>query len=326
MGTFGYRPRTSDANALSAQSPDSFSRRLNLFERLRGSKGSEEETYIRLLTLQGGDITARFNSLNCQLVSLTHSGVEFMAGGGKPEDLKTGQERSLWPNSEITMFPLVGPANNGRLLINGIEYPMPQHGLPRYLPYTIDASRQVSWNRLTFAQEYAANTELPTSKGPAAFPYSFSLKKSFEIHKTNSLYVAFEIENKSDAPMPYALGWHPAFRAVGNACVKVSGADYTLEGIKAVSKTGAVVLENLPTVGNIEYASGIGRVLILSNFGHAQLWSPEAQDLICIEPITATPFSRYKYSGELSRAPYFKLLEPSQKAEYNVVLAISLIR
>ena len=60
-----------------------------------------------LITLEKGNLKAQI--YRGQLVSLAKSGIECMHGGGKPDDLKSPDDRVGWNKSEIFMFPVPGP-------------------------------------------------------------------------------------------------------------------------------------------------------------------------------------------------------------------------
>src|SRR3989344_6691304 len=100
-------------------------------------------TMDTLLELGHVELTARLNRLNRQFCSLA-KGREYMWGGGKPDALKTPEERTGWPNSEITIFPIVGAAKDGEIVVDGVRHPMGQHGIARHLDWSIQEATPAS--------------------------------------------------------------------------------------------------------------------------------------------------------------------------------------
>ncbi len=281
-----------------------------------GSELNEQFSRLRragsITEIKDEDVIARINNKNSQLCSVMVSGTEFMWGGGRPDSMKTEDEKMGWQNSEITMFPIVGRAVGDRITIDGVEYPMTQHGIYRYLPSKHNRAHGAAVNEFDVTQEYAAGTEVASNKGKAVFPFGYTLTKQFAVMslgREKRLDVSFDPWNSSmQSAMPYAIGWHPAFRAVGETVITVGSKEYTLEEIKAASKEGAVVIEGAT---DATYRSEIGSASIsTTDFGNMQLWSPEGQKLVCIEPISAMSLSRYSYTGELASAPGYRVLQP----------------
>ncbi len=256
-----------------------------------------------VLELSKGNLRARINRATSQLYSLEFGGNEFMWGGGKPEELKTQEEKKGWQNSEIIMFPIVGPAKDNKITVDGKDYPMGQHGIVRHLGFEQCVN---SGDVAGYVQEYTEETKVQTHKGVSEFPFSYEMYKSY-ILDADSILFKLEVKNTSEKNMCYAIGWHPAFRIDDPSSIirTKSGEVYTIDKIKELSKTGALKLKG---VDEVEYVSKLGTVTLRSNFGNIQIWSPE-EDLICIEPVST--FASSEYSGELGEKPGYKTLDPS---------------
>ena len=269
-----------------------------------------------IIELQDGSLKARLNTHRWQLYSLELDGAEFMWGGGKPEELKTEEEKQGWPNSEILMFPNVGRATGDELTIGGRKFPMAQHGLARHLDAEIYGRTD---NRVSFSQKYRANTRIETAKGPCVFPFSFGLYREYTL-EGGILTHFIKISNDSHELLPYSVGWHPALRILSEGSyVEAGSTRYSLEKIKEESKTGALLLEN---TSQVKYISRLGSVKVHSSSGldHTQVWSPEGQNLVCPEPISAFSLSRANYDGEFRWAPGYRFIEPGDLATFFVYL------
>lgn len=260
-------------------------------------------------------LEAKINTLNQQLFSLNFDGVEFMWGGGKPEELKSPEEKKGWQNSEIIMFPIVGAAKNDEITIDGKKYPMGQHGIARYIQYK---PLKTTNNELVYCQIYKADTELRSPKGNFVFPIGYFLYKKYCL-ENDSLTFWVNIHNVSSKPLRYALGWHPAFRIPPSSIPGKSSDSYiktrnkkkySIEEIKKASTTGALRLEG---ENEVDYVSELGKVHLSSDFGNITVWSPQ-EDLICLEPVTA--LTDREYAGELKDKPGYKTIKPYENVEY----------
>lgn len=281
-----------------------------------------------VIELKNDSLTARINADNWQLFSLELDETEFMWGGGKPEELKTEEEKQGWPNSGIVMFPIVGRADDDRITIDGTQYPMTQHGVSRHLPSTLV---QRSDKRVGLLQLYQADTDIKTPKITCVFPFDFSLYREF-ILRDGFLTFRVNIVNECARDFPYAVGWHPAFRVpLGDSyieyiyyqCIGKGLRKHFIGEIKEESKTGALVL---PHINEVKYVSGIGRVTVSSDFGHMQIWSPEGQNLICLEPITALSLTGNYHGDELQKRTGYRMLKPHGSATFLAYVKPDLVK
>jgi hypothetical protein len=70
------------------------------------------------------------------IVSVICKGKKYFHGGGKPDYLKDDYDRLGWQNSELIMFPIIGPVENFQMEVCGQKYPMDQHGIARHLDFS----------------------------------------------------------------------------------------------------------------------------------------------------------------------------------------------
>lgn len=221
-----------------------------------------------LLELHVGRVQAAFNLENSQMVSLKLKGEELFHGGGKPADLQEPGDAQGWQNSEIVMFPVIGPVKGDLLRFEGREYPMAQHGISRHLPWTIIEQRPDS---IAFAQQYEGEMPVPNSKiaVPLRWPHSFTLEKRFSL-RPQGIDVTLSVTNDGAEQMRYMIGWHPAFRMLAS---KVDGMI-----VSDVQATRAVELR--------KDAVEFGPLRVSSDLPFMTLWSPKGSSLVCIEPMS----------------------------------------
>jgi galactose mutarotase-like enzyme len=251
----------------------------------------------RMQQLEFERLHAQFNLENAQLFSLVYEGQEFMHAGGKPD--ATLVEKDKWANSEIVMFPIVGPADDFQIEMGGRYYNMSQHGIARNWPFTLTTpTHQQNPQATAFTQIYHANTPVPNPKyvpgapEPAEkeklfWPFTYALTKTYELRK-DGLHVEFAIKNFSANPMPYAFGWHPAFKIGDEAMLLVDGNRIDLEQLRAAS--GQVLMYG--GAKQVKLATEGRNLEVLSDTGNFMVWSPKGSKLLCIEPVTRLPSSQ----------------------------------
>jgi galactose mutarotase-like enzyme len=130
--------------------------------------------------------------------------------------------------------------------------------------------------------------------------------------------------------MPFAVGWHPAFLTFpdepGDHFVRVMPAGrgipqiHYIDDIKKRSHDGSIIEPS----SEAEYVFPHGRISISSSLDHLQLWSPENQNQVCIEPISAPPNANY--DGELSAKRGYRILpiRSAEKFEFRVGISVRL--
>lgn len=267
------------------------------------------------------DTMAEINLLNAQLFSLIRGGVDVIWPGGAPEGRrpKTG-----YRNSSPLMFPIVGTAPDWKVLIDGKHHPMAQHGIARDLPWELIESNKSS---VLFKQVYDGLQEVPSKKGTiSVFPRSYELiQRCMVCHA--SLEYMIVINNTSDKPMPYAVGWHPAFKYVNPSNFAVLWPQQNeMYGkrvpLMQVSNADDSVIEFVNS-GIVEYLNNEFTVRINHNFGHMQIWAKKGEECVAVEPISARSLSRNPLANspegkntELGLQPGYRLLEPGESRTY----------
>ena len=140
--------------------------------------------------LKGADCTAKISSKGAELQSLVIDGQELMWEANP----------SYWGKSSPVLFPVIGNLRDGRTEIDGKTYTITKHGFARDNEFT---PQRVKENSASFV--FRSNEQTRKS-----FPFDFE----FTLHYTlmdKKLEILYEVTNKSNVPMPFCIGAHPAF-------------------------------------------------------------------------------------------------------------------
>jgi galactose mutarotase-like enzyme len=227
-----------------------------------------------------------------------------------------------WGHSEITMFPIVGPAKDYKILIEGQEFSMDQHGIARYMGFNLSAMAKYVKLRQRFSKlGFIKNDKFMEGKDNPrllAWPYPYSISKTIFPENEESITVRFKIENESLVEtMPYMFGWHPAFRTQGkveSGLFYVGKKTHSLEEVMEASQTGALLLEGVRDVTYVNSESGLGVAISTKGFNHTMLWSPH-EDMFCIEPVTHLPSPEVTPFSDPSA---YEQLKPRECNEYDI--------
>jgi galactose mutarotase-like enzyme len=118
--------------------------------------------------------------------------------GGR--DLLWSGDPEHWGFRAPILFPVVGASAGGALTVGGLRYPMPQHGFARRAHFEVIAD-----------SASAARLRLTDGEGTrGSYPFPFVLDVTCKLDPA-AFSLAFEVTNTGETPMPYALGFHPAF-------------------------------------------------------------------------------------------------------------------
>lgn len=109
-------------------------------------------------------------------------------------------DAKFWGGRSPVLFPIVGRAPDDQLTIEGERYPMGQHGFARRQDFTL-----VESGPDFVRHELAANDATR-----AVYPFEFRLVITHRV-VGRSVSVTAEVSNADIRPMPYGIGFHPAF-------------------------------------------------------------------------------------------------------------------
>ncbi len=134
--------------------------------------------------------------------------------GGMVSSLKVGGLEVLRMKPELlglgnclaggipVLFPFCGRTADDSYRVDGKPYTMPVHGLVKDTTFSV---------RRKGVQQACMYTEPGAVMMRENYPYAFVLDVIYHV-EAQSLYVTAQIENRSDSPMPFYIGWHPYFR------------------------------------------------------------------------------------------------------------------
>ena len=182
-------------------------------------------------------------------------------------------------------------------------------------------------------QTYEARTKvLRREKGiESSWPFDYAITNAYRIGIDDSLVLNVVIENRSEASMPYTLGWHFTVAAPSGTAITIMNCneprvrDMPLESVTS-AKGNVIVFDEAFAINcrTVEYEIGVEH-----NFGRMQVWAPAPEadgvQFAGIEPITARPLSRvddYDPQRELRLQPGYAELGPGQAKTFTAAVRI----
>lgn len=243
-------------------------------------------------------------------------------------------DAAFWAGRSPVLFPMVGKAPENRISVEGKSYDMGQHGFARRSEFVLAASDEAS-----------CRYELTASDATrAVYPFEFLLAVTHALDG-RKLTVASEVENRDSRPMPFGLGYHPAFlwplpgaegrahtvsldNGAEPALTRLEGGLVTPERRASPFKAGRLTLDRsmfeddamifAEGAGNgLTYAAEGGPALKFSfeNLPNLALWQKPGAPFICIEPWHGTA-AELGGSDDLAKRPYGLVLQPGEKARF----------
>lgn len=287
--------------------------------------------------IASGKLRATIAADGAELVALaTASGDELLWNAG-PE----------WPRHAPVLFPIVGRLTDDTLIHDGKSHRLAQHGFARD-------------SRFTWIERNDGRAVLELSDSEATrvlYPFAFVLRLTYAVSDA-TLTVTARIDNPGDAPLPCAIGAHPAFR--WPLAHDAAQTDHLLEfsdpetGIRYPLRDGllapaeplpyrdkcwplspdlfaqdAIVMPRVASRSLAYIARAADgterRRLTLSWAGYRDLglWSkPGGADFLCIEPWygTASPAG---WQGPFADKPGLLHLAPGETREFSWSVAVS---
>lgn len=144
-----------------------------------------------LIEIASNGLSAAINPLGAELSRLRDA-----AG----RDLMTDADPAFWTGRAPILFPIIGRLNGDVLRLDGVDYPMGQHGFARRSAFAVI---EHGADHTTFRL-----TDSPGTR--AAYPFPFVLEIGFAIAGA-TLTMSARIGNPGAARLPTSFGWHPAF-------------------------------------------------------------------------------------------------------------------
>ena len=144
-----------------------------------------------LIRISNGKFTASIRPEGAQIVSLIAPDGREVIWQGDP---------AIWADHTPVLFPVIGNAKDGQVIIDGKAYPMSKHGF----------ARKAMFHPAIVGENYVTLELTETPETLAQYPFEFTLEVTYELTE-RGFRCFFTVENQSDRPMPFCVGGHPAF-------------------------------------------------------------------------------------------------------------------
>lgn len=160
------------------------------------------------ITLENEAIRLRVLSTGAEICEFTHKSTGI--------DHIWGADPNVWVSHAPVLFPAVGRLFDDMFREGEKSYPHPKHGIVRRSQLSVvHQTASEVWLSLV------ANVETRR-----AYPFEFELRIGFVL-EGNRVSQRFEVYNKGDISMPFAIGGHPGFSIPMTAQTDID--DYYLE-------------------------------------------------------------------------------------------------
>jgi galactose mutarotase-like enzyme len=275
--------------------------------------------------------------------------VEVSSLGAEMQSFRTQDGRSwgwhgdpaFWGGRSPILFPIVGKAPDNKLVVDGRAYDMQQHGIARRMEF-----------RLVESAASSCLHELTSSEASkAVYPFDFRLTLRHAVEGAK-LTLSAEVTNTGAKPLPFGLGFHPAFawplpgaEGFEHFVQLDNGGEPSLSQLESGLRlpgmlpspftAGRLVLEHelfeadamiFPegAGSGLTYAAGGGPSLhfAFDNLPNLALWQKPGAPFICIEPWHGTA-AEIGASAEISARPYAVTLAAGDSARFGFSVEIS---
>lgn len=287
------------------------------------------------ITITAGDGTAAIIALDgAEPVSWQVNGRDYLWSG----------DPAHWNRHAPWLFPVVGASAGGAVRVGDRTFPMAQHGFARDLPFRL-VERSADTVTLRLADDAATR---------AHYPYAFRLDVTARVGPS-MLDLEVWLENPGTEPLPYALGFHPAFPwpFAGGTRAKESGYAVVFEHaeramVPEVGEGGLLLRQErpIPLEGTTlpldpdlfkealvfrDAASGWMRFtapdgaairMEMSDFPHLAVWTKPDAPFLSLECWTGHA-DWAGFAGDLTRRDSQRLLAPGGRARHGVTLSFT---
>ncbi len=236
---------------------------------------------------------------------------------------------TYWGRSAPILFPIVGKLKDNKYVIGGDSFTLPQHGFARDSKFAF-----VKHKDDEILLELNADDETRRH-----YPFEFCLRADYRLRR-NTIAIAYTVTNRTEHPMYFSIGSHPAFNIPFGAGILTDyyiefdesesiGCHRVEEGYPSTERPsildegrllnlrsdlfdlGAIIFKNHRS-RNISIKNTRDKRRIALNTGGAPylgIWSKPGAPFVCIEPwfgIADGPDSNYDFTqkeGIQSLAP-----------------------
>ena len=211
-------------------------------------------------------------------------------------------DKAFWAGRSPVLFPIVGKAPDDHVSVDGQRYPMAQHGFARRSEFTLISS----------GDDFCRHELVASAASRSVYPFEFGLTVEHRL-EGRAVTVSAEVRNLDHKPMPFGIGFHPAFvwplpgceglehgisldNGAEPALVQLSGGLIDPAELTSPFKAGELVLEHELFAGDaLIFPDGAGAGLRYSagetairftweNLPNLALWSKAGAKFVCLEP------------------------------------------
>ena len=153
-------------------------------------------------------------------------------------------DKAYWARRSPILFPIVGKVWNGRMLYQGEEYLLSQHGFARDCKFeainVLDLNRKFNYRFSSFsAMAFLLSSNADTRK---IYPFDFDLYVVYQL-EGRSVKVHWVVDNKTDGDIYFQIGAHPAFN------YRDFDAEAAIQGYMKFNRSGYLSLTRLECGG-----------------------------------------------------------------------------
>jgi galactose mutarotase-like enzyme len=241
-------------------------------------------------------------------ITLKHVGAELSGLLDKRDGIEHmwRADPKFWPRHAPNLFPCIGESKDGKVNVDGSDYPMGRHGFARHELFAVVGQ---SKQHVEFELRSDPNTL-------RQFPFDFVFRVRYEL-EGSTLKQTFEVTNSGINEMGFQVGGHPAFAVPfrqGEAyndyevwfesSLSLDRWLLTKEGLYSgqtrpflnneaqfglfydLFKEDALVFKNIPSKEVwIQHRDGGKRLKMnYAGFPHLGIWSIPGADYVCLEP------------------------------------------
>lgn len=146
-----------------------------------------------MITIENDFLKATIKNKGAELVGLYNKQrqLDYMWSG----------DPAFWGKHSPVLFPIVGALKNNTYYYNGKPYSLPRHGFARDMEFEIAEQHP---GAIRFLLQNNAETE-------KVYPFRFNFYIIYTLENA-TLTVTYKVENRSNEPMWFSVGAHPAFK------------------------------------------------------------------------------------------------------------------
>lgn len=285
-----------------------------------------------LVRIESDGLLATVSSFGAEMQSLEGRDGRSWLWNGDP---------AYWAGRSPILFPIVGKAPDNAVAVDGRRFEMQQHGIARRSEFrAVEQGKSWCLHQLT-----------SSDASRAAYPFDFSLTLRHEVMGSR-LTVTAVVSNTDVRPLPFGLGFHPAFAwplpgAAGRAhFVQLdNGGEPPLSRLEgglrrpgllpspftkgrllldhSLFQEDAMIFPEGAGAGLTYGAEGGPRLrFAFGNLPNLGLWSKPDAPFLCVEPWHGTA-PQIGASPEIAARPYSLALAPGGSAEFSFSVEIA---